>query len=480
MRFTSQFSLGLSQAEVDFVDVDTTKDTPLFIDPTALQNLGNELAQRCSALVTSYFQAVVDAIRAGDDSRATLLLSGLTEPNETRLGLTRGSRSAGRGVGTRQAIQLLESLKGSAAVRSGFVTDLGTCELLVEGIGPDKMSDITTNIIRGELIKYTQDQCHLHGVSLPGSYPAGRVWDAGALTWTPQYAHLPAVGTTLILVPKAFVRWKTSFSAQKYYDDFVLNYLRQEEISTNGPLVQRRVSGEPFVTKETLKRRTPLTKDFLYRFSSDHPEILAAFKEKIGKSKTLSVEEVAKLVEDKFSEREFAESLKERLILLPAGSENATKYHKLALGIMEFLFFPNLTYPKIEQEIHDGRKRVDIVFQNAMESGPFSREGRSGTTRASCIMVECKNYTKEIRNPELDQIQGRFSNTRGWLGIITCRKLDDSNRFAEGCRDTARDGRGFVIHLEDTDFIRALDFVIADDRAAIDRIIEEKLIYLRT
>jgi len=79
------------------------------------------------------------------------LLNGLSEPNETHLGLSSG-RPQGRGVSGKQAFDLYRHLTRSRAAASGLLSELADCDLFIEGIGPDKISDISTNIIRRELI----------------------------------------------------------------------------------------------------------------------------------------------------------------------------------------------------------------------------------------------------------------------------------------------------------------------------------------
>lgn len=46
---------------------------------------------------------------------------------------------------------------------------------------------------------------------------------------------------------------------------------------------------------------------------------------------------------------------------------------------------------------------------------------------------------------------GRFSNQRGGVGLIVCRHFDNKAAFLQRCRDTAADGNGFIIALDDDD-----------------------------
>lgn len=65
-----------------------------------------------------------------------------------------------------QAGQLFAALRSSTAVQTGFLRSLEECELMIDGIARDKLSDLTTNVIRGHLATYTRDQCVLFDIPI--------------------------------------------------------------------------------------------------------------------------------------------------------------------------------------------------------------------------------------------------------------------------------------------------------------------------
>jgi hypothetical protein len=136
---------------------------------------------------------------------------------------------------------------------------------------------------------------------------------------------------------------------------------------------------------------------------------------------------------------------------IPVGRPDADRYEKAIEGLLTALFYPNLTNPTVQHKIHDDRKRIDITYTNMALNGFFSWVATHYP--APHVFVECKNYGKEVGNPELDQLAGRFSPSRGVIGLLVCRKFENKARFIQRCADTARDSRGFILPLDDDDLV---------------------------
>lgn len=134
---------------------------------------------------------------------------------------------------------------------------------------------------------------------------------------------------------------------------------------------------------------------------------------------------------------------------LQAGKANASEYEELIEKILSVVFYPSLCHPKKQHSIHNGRKRIDITYTNEAREGFFYWLSRHYA--AGLIFVECKNYSGNVANPELDQLAGRFSPSRGRVGILVCRSFNDKDLFIQRCIDTAKDDRGFIIPLDDDD-----------------------------
>jgi len=421
--------------------------------------------------MTAFIAKVVQDTGQPDFEREVCYLN-LREPNETRFGFSRG-RPRGAGIGPDQSEQIFQALSQSTAVKTGFLNSLEECELMIEGIARDKISDLTTNIIRGKLAEYTGEQCRLHGIPTQ-SVPLNPYFDPNRSQWISEYLDVPvAGGRPILLVPKAIARFDPAYEHQRYYRHFVLEYLRTEHLTAHSSLVRTLRNGRRVVYKKDVAATFPCTKENLFHFSRDHPEVLKEYRDHLTR---LEQQGRASQVEAG-DEAIIAEALATALEAITPGSDQASEYHRLMIGIVEFLFFPSLLYPRKEREIHQGRKRIDIVMQNGARSGIFYRLHVVRGLPCAFIVFECKNYRTDVANPELDQIAGRFSPNRGRIGFIGCRSFEDRQLFVERCRDTFRDDRGLVVPIDDETIIRCLRVIESGRRSDLDdefnRLIDE-------
>ena len=459
------------QAELDFVDIDTNIDTRLFVDPYAIDIRGDAWSSECSQYLRSFFNALISALRNGEDARAEHLASHLHEANETFLGLSRG-RPQGRGIGRDQAAQILDALRRSRAVQTGLLSELAETELFIEGLGSDKISDLTTNILRGPLLNYTRQQANLWDMPITGDIALNPVWDPNQEDWVQSPRETIVIdGSPVILVPKFSVRKVLSLNSQEFYNDYMITYLQQEYLRSGQGLVRVLRSGAraaPY--KKDVKERHRKSKPALAAFAEQHPDVLAQYKRLAGAKGVLEADEI----EPQFDERAYAAQLRAELGRIGLGNAHASEYHRYCIGALTFLLFPDLITPVKEREIDQGRKRIDISYKNASRDGFFDMALRSPQMRAIDIPVECKNYTQDIANPELDQLTGRFSHVRGFLGLLCCRSFSDKARFVERCKDAVVHRGHFVIVLDDADLDIMLRNVEQAGREANDRFLRQR------
>lgn len=274
MRLSEHFGLNLNQSHLDFVDIPLDTDIQLFIDPYAVATAGTTFSNRCHKFAKAFFQNVLDKLRSGEEVKANELLIALREDNRTHLGYSK-SESNGTGMGPDKARQFLKSLKETKAFHSGQIDDIDELALFVERVDRDIISDMMTNVLRAELVQYTQDQCALYGIPLAKGVRT-RIWipETG---WTITKQDLPmADGKAVILVPRAFVRRSLALNTDTYITSILdqidtgiysgiksLSKMLQLPVDKKGKLLR----GE---SREQIKEIEPTTKQSIGRLSTRH------------------------------------------------------------------------------------------------------------------------------------------------------------------------------------------------------------------
>ncbi|HRF00488.1 MAG TPA: hypothetical protein PLI18_08220, partial [Pirellulaceae bacterium] len=337
----------------------------------------------------------------------------------------------------------------SEAAESGLLEDLEDTVQLVDGISTDIISDITTNIIRQPLIHYTQTACNWYGIPLTPDVDSGPMWDPGTQEWFSEYVELPMVPSgKLLLVPKAIVRRRLEYDADEYYRHYILEHLQQVELAANSELVETLRRGGRRVTKKSLEAKYGRGKRVNLRETRREPSLLTRYRSAKRDAVRPPLDHEDFAAEEGTPAPDWPTLLND-VRSLPTGRDNAKNYERAIEAFVTALFYPSLSNPQPQTEIHDGRKRIDITYTNIATTGFFYWLGKHYA--AQYVFVECKNYEGDPANPELDQLSGRFSPQRGKFGLIVCRSIANKELFAARCRDTARDDRGFIVYLDDAD-----------------------------
>lgn len=449
MRFSEYFNIKRSQAYLDFVDIPLDTDIPVFLDPGAIKSLNSNWGHELTSYLQGFFEEVLKLIKSGENDKAKGLLASLNERNEYHLGYS-AEKSRGHGFGAGSAHSVWNALTKSKAVSTGLLKDLEDTALLIEGIGTDMISDAVSNILRGPLIKYTQDVCVNYGIPLTPNVDSGPMWDPVKGKWYSAFVSLPMTSYgKVILVPKIIVRHRLSLQYDEFYNHYLLPEMQDEHLKNNSTLVKLLKDGTPVVTKKSLKEKYGSNKLSVINQTVVRGDVFDDYKKhkERNPSSPLSHETFNELenVDEKIDIYPLIKQMKE----IETGTKQASDYEDVIENIFSAIFYPSLFFPTKQHEIHEGRKRIDITYINEAKYGFFYFLSQHYTCPR--VYIECKNYTSDVANPELDQLAGRFSRNRGNIGILVCRKIKNKVLFRTRCLDTANDGRGFILALDDDD-----------------------------
>jgi len=340
---------GVSQYDVDFVIPRLGVDLPLGIDPFLMFKSRDEEFRRLHQLITAHFNAGVQAVRLGRLHQADEIFD-FPEVAAIGLGYTKsGKRGSGLGGYLRELI--IETLKSSPGLQERGVLHVEEMQLLASGIGPDRISDISANILKNHLVGYTQRQAELWNVPIQKGVPLPHLYDEATQSWTDVYVDLPVSpvdDAPVLFVPRRIVRALPWIN----YDDFLQRDFRayMEARRTTSTKVDGGGSIAPRSAKLDVANVTRHDISIVDRYVKNR-------EQHAGEAQT-SIE----YIDEKAKTR--AASLTDRLLSTPAGKENASAYQHLVLEILNFLFAPELIDGKPEVKTIDGTERRDIIFTN--------------------------------------------------------------------------------------------------------------------
>lgn len=443
LKPNSPLITGVSQYEVDFVIPRVGFDLNLGIDPFLLFKSRDPVYSSLHENILAVFNYGIKLIRSGKTKEAKYLFD-FPEVSEIGLGYTKKGKR-GSGIGEFLSTLITETLFDSPLLLERGIRHVEEMQLVSIGIGSDRVSDITGNILKQFLIQYTQKQCQIWDIPLVPNVPIMHIFDSKTLSWYDDYFDLPVSPfdhTPILLVPRRLVRTLPWIN----YDDFF------------------RMEFSAFLRAKRVRRILKDTKDDgAAPINFDKKEIVLITRTEIQK-----IDHYVSAKESAASEAQpsttyldgrdtcpEAERLKHRLQQLEPGERDATAYQMAILEILNFLFNPELIDGQLEVRTIDGTERRDIIFTNDSDQSFWSYLRTEHS--AIFIMFETKN-TKSIDNTHLNQTATYLGDRIGRLGfIVTRNSLGEAQKKKVFSIYNDSHPRKIILILSDSDIRKMLD-----------------------
>jgi len=213
MIFSTHYKIKNSW-EKDWFNPVLNSDTRLFIDPLLIFNTDIPEFSNSKEKIKRFFQHAFERVakvrKKGiqELEKVNPLLS-FKEPKEILLGYS-SEGSSGRGLGPDFSRKIRDAIVDFLDYGIEDLAEyVGTFKLIVDGIGPDGISDMIANIIKDDLVRYTQRICKEEKITM-NIYMVGNLgYDQELEMWRHEKVSLPSNGFNkrdpVILVPKAFL-----------------------------------------------------------------------------------------------------------------------------------------------------------------------------------------------------------------------------------------------------------------------------------
>lgn len=221
------------QTPTPFVDVDSTDDTRLYLDPRRIRLLAAPAQARAEAVecLDTFWDCIASAV-VRRDLRGKSLLQRFHEPKETRLGMSlQGVDGKGGADQLGEDIWDVLSTDLYPLFRVAILKHIEDLPAFVADVADDRTSDIVTRIVFEPLANFTALMCSRYPQMGSTAVEVERqVWDPATSNWQNKKVRLPiADGKPLLLVPKDWARSTLMMSATRFYKKTVLDHVQDNE-----------------------------------------------------------------------------------------------------------------------------------------------------------------------------------------------------------------------------------------------------------
>lgn len=211
-------------ADEDCFDPILISDTELFVDPFSVFNENEGIFANAFTKIIDFFNEAFKLAAQAPDRRGVIyhkLESMLTFPEVNEIGLGYSGSNTGSGAAKWFRNQIINSLYNSIEKGLEEYRHFEEIGIFEKGIGCDRISDITCNILKEEIIKYTQELAKKHSIPLVNVKMKHIRFDFKYLRWVDGVVQLPYneyKKRGILLIPKHFLNDLPTINADGFKD----------------------------------------------------------------------------------------------------------------------------------------------------------------------------------------------------------------------------------------------------------------------
>lgn len=447
-RLLDHYDLSARQEELSFAVPFLHEDIPLYIDPFLMWKSPSHQDQSLHASIIDAFNHI-GSLRQKDSSQAIESLIVASECDEVGLGSS--STRQGKRIGKPQAQSILELFDKLPHFSQRGCNHIEEVQFYTDGIGKDRISDLSCSFIKSFLIDYTIDESEKIGIPLtkievPNIYS---MRDRSFLFNQEAFLPInPQNGRPLILVPKRWLRYVPWIN----YEDYFKSYCPQDEI---------------FHAAEPLERVKVLT------YNRDNYGVIdnyIAAKER----------EAADCQNDPlFLQIPILSAKREltRIKKLPTGNADGVdkEYEHIIERLLPTLLYPHLDFAEAQSRTESGVSIRDLIFYNNREQAFLKEIYDDYSSRQ--ITFELKNV-KDVEREHIDQLSRYLSPGLGHFGVIVTRNELSKARLRQVI-DLWSAHRKAIIVLSDEDISMMVQVYESKQRLPLEVLIKKYVEFRR-
>lgn len=249
-------------------------DNRFFIDPYRINPNDGELWKKAKEKILIYFNAFFEDVKKHNRDAVCELGRHLHEINANKLGYTnRLSDPKGKGFSLRDLLIIYDE----AIKIENYIEDMPDILVLAKNVGPDKISDLTTNIIYEELLEFTHEIIRKYSLGIELKRKRKWCFDVKEKRWKRIELEVPIIDNKEILfLPENIVAKKQIFSYAVVYNALVYPFYKVNLAIHN--LIRTLKNGEKLPHCKKIMKKYPETKGTVADFKMKYPDEYKKFK----------------------------------------------------------------------------------------------------------------------------------------------------------------------------------------------------------